>query len=622
MPLAASFGAASVRGLGLGNGEVPRAPVITTPASDDTTIATPISLAISYTITISTFPLSHVQYKLEKIDASNNVTDAGNWTGTLPGASGSNSATITTRVNSSGAVENLLHNQKYRIYLRSVDAAGQTGPESTLRRFTTANEVGPTAAAPSPFSSSVSYPTSPSLQFTWSAGTNGTYTIATRQYSVVAGNNPGAGTYTTLSGASGTSSTITTTASGQAIVPGTLYTIYIKYIAASPGTAEAVAYATHTTAAEILPSAPTASISSWNGTNNDTTVGREGGRTSIVVSRGNVPTPPTPTYQYKYQYAYGTSANPTNWADFPTSGQASSVTISGLGTDTTYYARVRAVSLGPSGAAGSVSGNASGITNPAIPPTPTLAWNGMSSSSYGTASFVVGNNGGSTTSVYIFARPYSGSNTSASTYLRGTGAQSISGYTSDGGTLYYVAYNYNRLSENGSPSTQLYWTRPQKNVYYESKPQGTGELVLAATNSSLSGCAASYFGITHSGIPDSDDVPGYKYVNSYGFQLKTGGFSNTATTYLYWTDPAGTKTASLDANAGASYSLRWESLARGGSSLDGEIKINFLWVDGSPTGSAARNANSGFGCLPNGSSWFYAKEFYVEGVQTIGGAVG
>jgi len=145
MPLAVSFVAACARGLGLGNGEAPLAPSITTPASNDTTLGTPITAAIAYTITISTFTVSYVQYKLDKIDSSNTVTDEGQWTGSLAGASGSNSATLSTRVNSSGSTENILHNQKYALYLRSVDAAGQTGPSSTVRRFTTAAESAPTA---------------------------------------------------------------------------------------------------------------------------------------------------------------------------------------------------------------------------------------------------------------------------------------------------------------------------------------------------------------------------------------------------------------------------------------------------------------------------------------------
>jgi len=201
-------------------------------------------------------------------------------------------------------------------------------------------------------------------------------------------------------------------------------------------------------------------------------------------------------------------------------------------------------------------------------------------------------------------------------------------YASNGASKAYYAQAVNVDGDSSSNSSTIYWTLPNKNVEYVVKPQGLDERYLAATNSSLSGCAASYFGITHSSTPNSDDIPGYKRVDYYGFQIRSGGtcsdgnaFSNTSTTYLYWTDPAGTKTASLTDNTGA-YTLRYEYLGLGGSSLDGEIKINFLFAEGSPLGSAARiQSISGYGCIPNGCSYFLAKEFYVQGVQTINGAI-
>ena len=47
MPLAVSFNAACARGLGLGNGEAPRAQVINTPSADDTTIGGAVGAAIA-----------------------------------------------------------------------------------------------------------------------------------------------------------------------------------------------------------------------------------------------------------------------------------------------------------------------------------------------------------------------------------------------------------------------------------------------------------------------------------------------------------------------------------------------------------------------------------------------
>ena len=213
MPLAVSFTAACARGLGLGNGEAPRVP------TSVSVTAGVITITATYTITVSTFPLSRVEYRIAR------GGDAGQYTGSLPGANGSNSSgTISTRVTAAGATENLVHATAYTIFFRAIDASGQISPETAGTAFTTGAEVAPTAATPVISSSQVSYPTPPFLSFTWGAGTAGTYPIGLREYSVVAGNNPGAGTYTTLSGTSGTA-TIRYTSSGAAILAQTQYTV-------------------------------------------------------------------------------------------------------------------------------------------------------------------------------------------------------------------------------------------------------------------------------------------------------------------------------------------------------------------------------------------------------------
>jgi hypothetical protein len=391
-------------------------------------------------------------------------------------------------------------------------------------RFTTATEVAPTAATPSISSSSVSYPTAPFLQFTWGAGTNGTYSIATRKYAVVAGANPGApleDSFTTLSGSSGTT-TVTTTFNGTALLPDTEYTVYLRYAASSPGSTSNTVYATHTTRPEIRPSAPSISVSLPADTN--------AGRTQIIISRTNVPEPPIPTYLYKYQYAYGTSVNPTNWEDFPSSGTASSITISGLPNDTTYYARVRAKSLVTNNG-GEASNNATIQTNPAFPDTPQLNWaGGMSIYSYGTAYFTITNTGGSTVRTFLVERLYSGSNVNAAWYQ---GATSIGGYSSDGGTRWYVAVNQNRIGETAT-SGQLYWTRPTKNVSKTWRGSDFGQAYyfpdytyVIPTNACQPYRLSYLFG--PSGIPDSEEAPGYARVDTmratFNCGIKISGYS-------------------------------------------------------------------------------------------------
>lgn len=650
MPLAVSFVAACARGLGLGNGEAPLAPSITTPASNDTTLGTPITAAIAYTITISTFTVSYVQYKLDKIDSSNAVTDEGQWTGSLAGASGSNSTTLSSRVNSSGSTENFLHNQKYALYLRSVDAAGQTGPSSTVRRFTTATEAAPTAATPSITSSQVSYPTAPFLQFSWGAGTNGTYSIGTREYSVVAGNNPGAGTYTTLSGSSGTTS-VTATSNGTALLPGTQYTVYLRYTASSPGSTNNTAYATHTTASEIIANAPTASISSWDGTDNDQAgLGRTNGRTQIVILRGNYSN--SPTYLQKYQYAYGTSVNPTNWADFPSSGTASSVTITGLSSDTTFYARVKAKSLVTDND-GNISSNATGITNPEFPSAPTLSWaSGFGSSSYSNPSFSYNSNGSHTTQINIFEYPATLIHTDTDNLSTPTTVTPTRNYSSDGSTKYFYATSYNRIGEAASSGYRI-WTLPTKNVSKTWRGNDFGQAYyfpdytyVIKTNACEPYRLSYLFG--PSGIPDNENAPGYARVDrmqatfipglqlyrpSDGALFTQGGvaeksLANVSTLrFSYGTvpSPGGTPTSpssalptdafggALSNFGGATTVYRYVSI--GGSALHDKV----FWAEKSDLG---KSWSSYPGCtLSTTGSYFAGKLFELVGVETVSGTI-
>ena len=273
MPLAVSFTAACARGLGLGNGEAPRVP------TSVSVTAGVITITATYTITVSTFPLSRVEYRIVR------GGDAGQYTGSLPGANGSNSSgTISTRVTAAGATENLVHATAYTIFFRAIDASGQISPETAGDAFTTGAEVAPTAAAPTLASLSVTSPTAPYIDITWAAGTAGTYSIATRQYSVVAGTGA-AGTFTTVTGSTGTVR-VTTTAAGASILPSTpstpaTYRVYMKYIASTPTSppAEATAYADITVAQEVTANAITAQASS-------TGLTFDQHRTQFVISRG------------------------------------------------------------------------------------------------------------------------------------------------------------------------------------------------------------------------------------------------------------------------------------------------------------------------------------------------
>jgi len=612
MPLAVSFTAACARGLGLGNGEAPRVP------TSVSVTASVITITATYTITVSTFPLSRVEYRIAR------GGDAGQYTGSLPGANGSNSSgTISTRVTAAGATENLVHATDYTIFFRAIDASGQISPETAGDAFTTAAEVAPTAAAPTLASLSVTSPTAPYIDITWAAGTAGTYSIATRQYSVVAGTGA-AGTFTTVTGSTGTVR-VTTTAAGAAILPGTAYRVYMKYIASTTST-ERTASTDITTGTEVTANAITAQASS-------TGLTFDQHRTQFVISRGNVPN--ATTYTQNYQFAYGTSINPTNWAYFPNYGFDSSVTITGLTSDATYYARTRAISTVTS-AAGTASGNASVRLNAALPPTPTIAFRSMSSSSYGTAQFTISGNGGSTDSVYIYRRPTSGTNTGATPVLKATGSQDISGYTSDGGTEYYVAYNFNRHSEASAPSNQIRWTRPAKNQGWNSGYIRPDPIYFSTT-----AACTSEFAYTFGAVPSSDEEVGYIAVTGLsvdGIQQTGSGLNgcsatqtlaNTGSGNLFWlsnsSHPQFTEGFGLSSTTGFSpnwgtgtFSTRSITLsAWGGSNISGKYFLVGTGV-GSRTGACAVGCSVTSGTL----NAYRMKNFIITGVQTTAGSVG
>ena len=617
MPLAVSFTAACARGLGLGNGEAPRVP------TSVSVTAGVVTVSATYTITISTFPLSRVEYRISR------GADAGQYLGSLPGVSGSNSSgTISTRLTAAGVSENLLHATTYTIYFRAVDASGQVGPETAGDSFTTGAEVGPTAAAPTLASLSVTSPTAPYIDITWAAGTAGTYPIETRQYSVVAGTGA-AGTFTTVTGSTGTVR-VTTTAAGAAILPNTAYRVYMKYTASTPTPppTSSTASADITTAAEVTANAISAQASI---TTASTGLTFDQHRTQFVIFRGNVPN--STTYTQKYQYAYGTSINPSDFVDFPSSGTASSVTITGQTPNTTFYVRTRAIST-VTGAAGTASGNASVQLNAALPPTPTLAFRSMSSSSYGTAQFTISDNGGSTTAVYIFRRPTSGTNTGATAVLKATGSQDISdNQPSDGGTEYYVAYNFNRHGEASASSNELRWTRPSKN-----QPWNSGYIQTSAIFFSTTASCASEFSYTFGAVPNNDNQPGYIAVSGAridGIQATGAGQNGCSasqtlanTSYLFWGTTAahpefgfGVNNNGLETFWGTgTFTTRYGTFsAYGGSNLNSTTWSMYTNV-GSRTGACAVGCSTTTVSGVTTLNAYRLKNFLLTGVQTTSGS--
>jgi hypothetical protein len=424
----------------------------------------------------------------------------------------------------------------------------------------------------------------------------------------------------------------------------------MKYIASTTNT-EVTAYTDITTGTEVTATATTAQASI---TTDSTGLTFDQHRTQFVIFRGNALN--ATTYTQKYQYAVSTSPTPTNFKDFPTSGTASSVTLNSFYSNTdvltntipdaTYYVRTRAIST-VTGAPGTASSDASVRLNAALPPTPTIAFRSMSGSSYGTALFAISNNGGSTTAVKINRRTTSGVD---GTFVdSATGDQQITGHASDGGTAYYVAYNYNRHSEPSAASNQIYWTRPQKDVAKTWRGNDPGQaLYFADYTYVIKTNACEPYRLSHlfgpSGIPDDDNAPGYARVDRMqatfipNLQLYRPGdnaiFTQTGSNrtslanvstlrFSYGTvNPGGTPTSSssvqptnafggaLSNFGGATTVYRYVSI--GGSALHDKV----FWAEKSDLG---KSWNSGC-TLSTTGDYFAGKLFELVGVRTTTGS--
>ena len=578
MPLFGTFSSGSSRALGLRNGSPPLPPTITAPTDNQSLTGSGnttnrINTTVTFTSSVTSFAIDRFEYKLDTLNSSDVVTVEGTW------------QTATTGGNTSFAISNLLTSTKYGLYMRTVDLAGLTSESTSRVRFTTAAEVAPTAPTPSLSATALA------VTITYAAGTAGTYSIGTREYSLhpTSGGTPTYVPFTT------TVTRTTRTDTGAALVPSTNYTVSFRYTASSPGAGVSTTSNTISTSAEVAPGAPGATLTKT-------------GTTTMTVTRG---TSTAGTYSisgYEYRVYLGTT--PTgSWISMP----STTASVTGLSVDTTYSCQVRAVAATSGTTTTSTSGTA--ITDPPTPSAPTIAFSGMSSNSSVTATLTITKPSYAVSAfVNVIGVGTYQATDQGSYFSISLGSQPFNS------TIQYRAYVRNRINGDSSYGNTVTWYTPKQNQAY-SYTGVSGEFVLAATNSSLNGCSPSSASITWGYVPPSPDDVGYIRIDYVGVQMKTGGFSNTVTDYLYFSYPGGTIASSLSPNTDASYSLRYDAISVGGSSLSGgTIALNFLWVNGNPTGSAARIANSGFGCLPNGSSWFYAKDFYVSGVQTTGGS--
>ena len=646
MPLFNSFSESAARGLGVGSGKImpPDVPVIVTP-TNGSTLTTTTTAEVTFTSIATTYPILKYQYK---VNVGGTFVDVSTSPFTITGLSEGTS---------------------YDIYMKAIDITNAESDTTAARSFTMQSTVQIQAPTPILSSPSVTHPATITINVTYSAGVaSGGHSMSTRQYALksVAGQ-PSAGStdWATLTGSSGTvPATQTTGTSPVNLLTSTPYYVYFKYT----DTNGAISYTTNsiTTAAENSPGVPAASTFTKTGTS------------TATLERGDST---KGTYNVAYQYRYWES-NSSGTTAAPAEGWVSMTSnptyLTGLNVNAYYDAQVRAVNVSPGTQVSSPRDYSIIQTDPGAVTTPDFFSSGMSSTSTGTITAVIPLSGYATKA---YVQVSTSSNFSGATTYNSVSHPSTVSYDgannrwvfSLGGqaynsTYYYRAYVRNRIDGESSYSSTITWVTPKKGQLYLLTARAA-EWRLAATNSILEpACPSPYAGATFGFVPASDNTVGYVNIQYVGVQLRTGGFSNTVTNYLYFSYPGGTTATSLEANTDVGYTDRFDTLPGGGiggSALSGgTIALNFLWaqtlapawvdtfysagtkvsrlgvnyeakinhysfqppnatywtpnVTYNPPGSAARISSY---CQPNGSNWFWAQNFYIQGTQTIGGTI-
>jgi hypothetical protein len=507
----------------------------------------------------------------------------------------------------------------YKVRLKSVAATSGTETLAAYQTVTTNAIVAPNA--PTSLSADPVAETAGEFSFTFShtQGNARSYPIDGSQYRIRT-NNVEPYTYVTNYSSyqqfTGTITIGTSTYVNAILSPGSTYYVDARTYD-TQGTFSDVTTDPVTLTAKRNPTVGTGTVTvtapSYNGTNT----------TTLNVSKTDFTAGSWPISYYQYSTNTGTTWKTLSGSSISVLSSSSAALVA----DTEYTVYVRAVDT-QGNVSGSVSGTAT--TNAALPPTPTIAWRDMTGASYGTAQFTISGNAGSTTTVKIFRRTTSGSNTGADEFTKATGSQDITGHASNGATSYYVAYNYNKHGSQSAASNEIYWTRPAKNTDW-SVADETSAIYFSSTESFTSEFRYVFGG----GIPDDNDAPGYYDVRSLavaGIQ-QTGtnlngcsGVTSTLanTSYLFWQTTSAHPDFGYGLNNGG-LSAHWTTgnfttrsvtlTTYGGSALN-----NTVWNVHTTVGY--RTASGAVGCTAGstGLNGYRMKNFVISGKRTTNGS--
>jgi hypothetical protein len=555
--------------------------------------------------TIGTYSRT-TQYRVETA-AGAQLTD---WT-----TISSNSSTVTAygadTYNGSGA---LTPATEYRVRLRSVAGTSGTITNAAYQNVTTNAIVAPNA--PTSLTATRADGNAGEFSFTFShtQGTPRSYPVSGSQYRIRTTNSgtiyylAGYDTYQQFSG----TVTIGTSSYLSAILsPGSTYYIDTRTYD-TLGTFSTVTSTSVTLKTKRDPTVGSVTVAApaYNGTNT----------TTLDVTPSSFTTGSWPITRYEYNFDNGDSYT-----------TLSNNSVGGRTANTAYTVYVRAVDTQGNASA---KANGTATTNSGIPTAPSFTWNGMSSTSTGTASALVSqpsfaetayvevssNNFASYTTYNNVSHPsivaYDGVNSRWAFSLGGQAYNSTIKYRA------YVRNKHGATGESGYSSVRT-WVTPKKD-----EPWNSGYDNPDATFFTTTASCASEFQLTFGDVPATDDIVGYIKVTSAsvdGIQsTEYGTLTNANTSWLAWYIPNGgyafnltTTGFSPNWTAGTWTTRTISGLSIGGNSLD-----NQTWQIASSLGSRQGDCSVLF-TLSSGSpqTWnvHKMKNFILRGVNTTGG---
>lgn len=585
MPLFASFGATAARGLGLTSGMPPGAPTI------NSTTVTPTTIVVNFTKVTGSYTISYFEYSV----------DGAAYTGSISG-----SATSFT-------ISGLIPSTSYSITMRGVDVTGQSGPASSAASATTAAEVANSAPVVTltQLDSDANPLNANKLQWSFAASSGGTYAVSYYQYRLYRGATELTSGWTTTPMSPSTNFTIT------GLVHNSAHTVDVRAVSATSGLAGTAGTATASTDVEKTYSAPSVTVNSVNSTQATFTRTTPTGGTYAIAS-----------YNWRTKNSGGTIVN----SGTMTIAETSTTVSVGVGPNEFFTVEVAAVSA-TTGSVGTYGASSSTQLDPITPTVGTLSWQSGMNVNSTTAQLEMTQPTYSTSATLVI----SGVGTYSATLSSGKWVWSVAGLGFNQ-TYSMYAYVTNRIGGSSGNSNTRGFVTPQKGAAwrYPASADYT-EKVIALQGT----CGTTDIGnmvLTLPSSPSTDSEVGYKYINTISCEFAellthretSGGLSNlnSATRDTQWQIVSGGTPSGWSSAFGIAFTEGGLDYNPPPNFTAGPISYGVYMGGSDISGKTAKVAVNGTGwgqyqssCSAPTTFAFRARNFYVEGYQTVGGSI-